>query len=157
MHNCRTVTTIKPQLGTLTTSDGYPLTIADLPGLVEGAHDNVGMGHKFLQHVERTRALLYVIDINGFQLSRRHAVRDAYSSLQLLVEELEKYCPGLAHQRKAVLVLNKMDSPLAVEKAVMFQAALATLSPVQLSCVVKCSAISSCGTEALKLVLLDLL
>lgn len=151
------VTTVKPQLGTLVRSDGRPLTLADLPGLVEGAHDNVGMGHRFLQHIERTRTLLYVVDVNGFQLSSRHPPRDAYSSLQLLVEELERYCPGLAHQRDAVLVLNKMDSTLAAEKAAVFQEELARESPVRLTCVVKCSALTSSGTKQLQQILLDLL
>lgn len=153
-----TVTTIKPQLGTLARENGEPpLTLADLPGLVEGAHDNVGMGHKFLQHVERTKALLYVIDINGFQLSSRHPPRDAYSSLHLLVEELEMYRPGLAHNREGVLVINKMDSPLATKKAAVFQKQLDSESPVSLSCVVQCSAITSSGILPLKHILLDLL
>ena len=151
------VTTIQPQLGTLRRPDGGCLTLADLPGLVEGAHDNIGMGHKFLRHIERTRALLYVVDVNGFQLSDRHSPRDAYASLQLLVQELELYCPGLAHQRSAILVLNKMDSPAASEKAAVFQQQLARSTPVGLSCVVKCSARETTGLVQLKQVVLDLL
>ncbi len=152
------VTTVQPQLGTLLRRDGSKLMLADLPGLVEGAHVNVGMGHKFLRHIERTQALMYVVDVNGFQLSARHAPRDAYTSLELLVEELELYCPGLAHHRPAILALNKMDSPGATDKAGVFLDKLASGSPpVSLSCVVKCSAATGTGLQHLQHVLLDLL
>ena len=151
------VTTVQPQLGTLFQEDGRGLVLADLPGLVEGAHENVGMGHKFLRHIERTRGLLYVVDVNGFQLSPRHAPRDAHASLRLLVEELELYCPGLALQRPAILALNKMDSPQAEEKATEFLQQLVTHCPINLSCVVKCSARETSGLLKLKQVLLDLL
>lgn len=152
------VTTVQPQLGTLLRRNGGHVTLADLPGLVEGAHENVGMGHKFLRHIERTRALLYVVDVNGFQLSARHAPRDAYTSLELLVEELELYCPGLALHRPAILALNKMDSPGAADKAGAFLEKLRRgQPPVSLSCVVKCSAATDTGLQHLKHVLLDLL
>lgn len=149
-------TTLYPQLGTVSDgSDG--LTIADLPGLVEGAHKNVGRGHKFLQHIERTRALLYVVDITGFQLSRRHPVLDPYSTIQVLAEELELYCPGLAHSRKAILALNKMDTPQANERLSLLLQQLQEKSHVEFHTIIGCSALNKTGTEAIKNILFKLL
>ncbi|XP_063856390.1 GTPase Obg-like [Scylla paramamosain] len=65
-------TTLQPTLGVVEYSDMWWLTIADLPRLIEGAWANVGMGHRFLRHVERTHFLLFVVDINGFRLSPKH-------------------------------------------------------------------------------------
>jgi GTP-binding protein len=124
--------------------------IADLPGLVEGAHRNVGRGHKFLQHIERTRALLYVLDIGGFQLSRRHSMLDPYSALQVLVSELELYCPGLAHSRQAILALNKMDTPQAHNNFEILLQQLKESSPVEFHSIIGCSALNRTGTEAIK-------
>lgn len=58
--------------------------MADLPGLIEGASQNVGLGHRFLRHVERTRLLLFVIDIRGFQLDPQSHYRNAFETLVLL-------------------------------------------------------------------------
>ena len=62
-------TTIRPKVGVLEFPDYFQLRIADIPGLIEGAHLNLGMGHNFLRHIERTKLLLFVVDISGFQLS----------------------------------------------------------------------------------------
>lgn len=78
------VTTIRPNVGIIEYKDFRQITVADLPGLIEGAHANIGMGHKFLKHVERTKLLLLVVDINGFQLSPRHTPRTCLENILLL-------------------------------------------------------------------------
>src|SRR5690606_13569001 len=60
-------TTIKPNLGVVETEDDRSFVIADLPGLIEGAHMGVGLGHQFLRHVERTRVIVHVIDMSGME------------------------------------------------------------------------------------------
>lgn len=80
----QTVTTLKPTLGITEFPDGRRITIADLPGLIEGAWANIGMGHNFLRHVERTQLLLFVVDVNGFRLSPKHPHRSAVENVLLL-------------------------------------------------------------------------
>ncbi|XP_065356747.1 GTP-binding protein 10 homolog [Calliphora vicina] len=101
-------TTIRPQIGTVNYSDLRSITIADLPGLIEGAHANFGMGHKFLKHIERTRLLLFMVDVFGFQLSAKHEKRDCIQNIFALNKELELYDPTLL-EKPCVLLLNKMD------------------------------------------------
>ncbi len=94
-------TTITPQLGVLHLADGEPCTIADIPGLIEGAHSGQGLGHKFLRHIERTGLLLHLIDSSGFE----HDPLEAY---HILEEELGAYAPELLTRPRYVL-LNKVD------------------------------------------------
>uniref|UniRef100_A0ACB8FVP5 GTP-binding protein 10 n=2 Tax=Sphaerodactylus townsendi TaxID=933632 RepID=A0ACB8FVP5_9SAUR len=103
-------TTIKPELGTVVYADHKQITVADLPGLIEGAHANKGRGHKFLKHVERTKQLLFVVDISGFQLSPNSPFRTAFETILLLAKELELYKEEL-RAKPALLVVNKMDLP----------------------------------------------
>lgn len=79
-----TVTTIRPNIGVMSYDDLRTISMADLPGLIEGAHCNVGMGHRFLRHVERTRLLLLVVDINGFQLNPKYMYRSCLDTVVLL-------------------------------------------------------------------------
>ena len=81
--------------------------MADLPGLIEGAHVNIGLGHKFLKHVERTLCNVFVIDIEGFQLNPSSAHRSALETLILLNKELEMYNPDLVTKPSLCLV-NKV-------------------------------------------------
>ena len=101
-------TTIKPNLGHVRyEEDSREITLADLPGLIEGAHINLGMGHRFLRHVERTRCLLFVIDVGGFQLNPQSAHRNAFETIVLLNRELELYNPDLL-SIPAICLINKV-------------------------------------------------
>jgi GTP-binding protein len=99
-------TTINPIIGTLSFEDYTSVRIADIPGLIEGAHEGVGLGHDFLRHVERSSFLLYVLDMAG--VDGRDPVKD-YRNLR---RELKLYNEDLL-RRPALTVANKMDLPEA--------------------------------------------
>ena len=101
-------TTLHPQIGTVIFDDGRSFTIADLPGLIEGSHVKMGLGSRFLKHTLRSKILLFVIDINGFQLELRSPLRSAFDSIVFLTKELEIFEPSLLH-KPAVLAVNKID------------------------------------------------
>ncbi|KAJ9573958.1 hypothetical protein L9F63_008648, partial [Diploptera punctata] len=101
-------TTLKPQIGILEYPDRRQISMADLPGLIEGAYRNIGMGHSFLKHIERTKLLLLVADINGFQLGPFHIGRSCIDTVVLLNKELELYKEHLLN-KPAMLVVSKMD------------------------------------------------
>jgi GTP-binding protein len=92
-------TTLQPVLGTVESPDGRQLTVADVPGLIEGASQGVGLGHEFLAHLERARLLLHVIDA---------AAGDPAEQFRQIDHELAEYGAGLDERRQAV-VLNKVD------------------------------------------------
>ncbi|GFR08311.1 GTP-binding protein 10 [Trichonephila clavata] len=77
-------TTIAPNIGMLCYDDFRKISAADLPGLIEGAHMNYGMGHKFLKHCVRTKILLFVVDIDGFRLNPNTPHRTAFETVMLL-------------------------------------------------------------------------
>ncbi|KAK9879465.1 hypothetical protein WA026_006535 [Henosepilachna vigintioctopunctata] len=108
-------TTVRPHLGMILFKDERQISMADLPGLIEGAHLNKGMGHKFLKHVERTELLLLIVDINGFQLSPQYPHRTCLDTVVLLNKELELYKPHLV-DKPSLLLINKMDSDGAQDK-----------------------------------------
>ena len=95
-------TTIEPNLGVVKTKNGNSFVIADIPGIIEGASEGVGLGIQFLRHVERTRLLLHVIDISGTE--GRNPVEDYYT----INDELKKYSEKLS-TRKQIIVANKID------------------------------------------------
>ncbi|CAF0865040.1 unnamed protein product [Adineta steineri] len=101
-------TTLHPQIGTVVFDDGRSFSIADLPGLIEGSHIKMGLGSRFLKHTLRSKILLFVIDINGFQLEIRSPLRSAFDSIVFLTKELELYEPSLLH-KPAILAINKID------------------------------------------------
>ncbi|XP_013139350.1 PREDICTED: GTP-binding protein 10 homolog [Papilio polytes] len=101
-------TTIKPNKGIIQYEDLRQISMADLPGLIEGAHINIGLGHKFLKHVERTKLLLFIADVEGFRLSPKHTKRSCLETVLLLNKELELYDPELLN-KPAILAINKMD------------------------------------------------
>ena len=92
-------TTLAPVLGTVDGPDGRQLTVADVPGLIEGASEGIGLGHAFLAHLERTRLLVHVIDASEDDLVARFRTID---------EELTRYGAGL-EERRQIVVLNKVD------------------------------------------------
>jgi GTP-binding protein len=92
-------TTLEPQLGVLQFKYQDPCIIADIPGLIEGAHDGAGLGHTFLRHIERTRILLHVIDVSA---------DDVQTDFQVIENELRSYREDLL-DRTQILVLNKKD------------------------------------------------
>ena len=95
-------TTIEPNLGVVKTEHGDSFVIADIPGIIEGASEGVGLGIQFLRHVERTRLLLHVIDVSGVE--GRNPVQDFYT----INEELKTYSEKLS-ERKQIIVANKID------------------------------------------------
>lgn len=95
-------TTINPNLGVVKTEYGESFVIADIPGIIEGASDGIGLGIQFLRHVERTRLLLHLIDVSGTE--GRNPVEDFYA----INKELQKYSEKLAN-RKQIIVATKMD------------------------------------------------
>ncbi|XP_067305785.1 GTP-binding protein 10 [Pseudorasbora parva] len=105
-------TTLRPEIGKIMYDDHKQISVADLPGLIEGAHVNKGMGHKFLKHVERTKQLMFVVDVCGFQLASNTPFRSAFETVLLLTKELELYKEELL-DKPAILVINKMDLPEA--------------------------------------------
>jgi GTPase len=92
-------TTLQPVLGTADSPDGRQLTVADVPGLIEGASQGVGLGHEFLAHLERARLLLHVIDA---------AAGEPVAHFRQIDRELAEYGAGL-DERRQVVVLNKID------------------------------------------------
>lgn len=107
-------TTLSPNLGVVDVGDYRSFVVADLPGLIEGAHEGVGLGHQFLRHVERTRLILHVIDMAGSE------GRDPYEDYVAINKELQLYNEKLA-DRPHIIVANKMDLPEAAEKLAEFQ------------------------------------
>jgi GTPase len=95
-------TTIFPNLGVLEFDNQKRLTLADIPGLIEGASEGKGLGHRFLKHVERTRFLLHLID--GSSLPKENPLKDFY----LLQEELNRYNPSITKKEQMILI-NKTD------------------------------------------------
>jgi GTP-binding protein len=92
-------TTLAPVLGTVDSPDGRQLTVADVPGLIEGASEGIGLGHEFLAHLERARLLVHVIDV---------AEGDPVERFEIIGRELAEYGAGL-DERPQVVVLNKID------------------------------------------------
>jgi len=107
-------TTLSPNLGVVDVGDFRSFVMADLPGLIEGAHEGVGLGHQFLRHVERTRLILHVIDMSGSE------GRDPYQDYLTINHELRQYNEKLS-LRPQIVVANKMDLPQAEENLRLFK------------------------------------
>lgn len=100
-------TTLHPQVGIVEYPDWYRLTLCDVPGLVAGAHRNVGLGHAFLRHIRRCAVLVLLLDMAGTDN------RPPWEDYAQLLNELELYDPALL-ERPRLIVANKMDEPAAV-------------------------------------------
>lgn len=101
-------TTLQPNLGVVKVEDEKSFVIADIPGLIEGASDGIGLGHEFLRHVERTRVLVHILDASGIE--GRDPVEDYYT----IMDELIEYNPKL-EEKPQIIVANKTDLPGADE------------------------------------------
>ena len=107
-------TTLSPNIGVVKLKDGRTFTIADLPGLIEGASVGVGLGHKFLRHASRTKIIAHVIDMGSEE--GRNPIED----YELIIKELEKYDSKLLRKTE-IIIANKMDLPDAQENLKLFK------------------------------------
>jgi len=107
-------TTLHPQIGIVEYDDYVRLTVCDVPGLIEGAHKNVGLGHSFLRHIQRCKILVILLDMAG---TDNRAPWDDYKNL---LTELELYDPSLV-ERPRLVVANKMDEAVAEENLKKFK------------------------------------
>lgn len=107
-------TTLTPNLGVVAVDDERSFVMADLPGLIEGAHQGAGLGHQFLRHIERTRIVVHVVDIAAIE------GRDPYEDWLKINHELENYQVNLL-ERYQIIAANKIDLPGAQENLETFR------------------------------------
>lgn len=119
-------TTLTPNIGMVIHDWGEPFAVADIPGLIEGAHEGTGLGIQFLKHVERNKFLLHLIDASAID------PEDPLYAYRTLNRELALYSDTLA-EKEQLVVLNKMDLPEAPEKADLFQNALGKANVFRIS------------------------
>jgi GTP-binding protein len=119
-------TTLHPQIGIVEYADFHRLTVCDVPGLIEGAHKNVGLGHKFLRHIERCKILVLLLDMAG---TDNRAPWDDYKQL---LNELKFYDPALL-DRPRLVVANKMDEPVAGKNLKQFKKKIRKVLPLPIS------------------------
>jgi GTP-binding protein len=137
-------TTLTPVLGVVKTGFGEPFVVADIPGLIEGAHNGAGLGIKFLKHIERTKILVHLIDASIIDPDM------PLKDYQIINNELSGYSQKLA-QKHQIVVLNKIDIPGAIDLAKEFCRALKTEDAL---CI---SAVSGDGIDQLLIKLIKLL
>ena len=118
-------TTLNPIVGTVVYDDFAKVRVADVPGIIEGASKGVGLGHAFLRHLERARALVYVIDLAG-------DAREPWTDYQVLRREVDAYSVELA-ERPTIVVANKVDVPEARANLDRFVAETG-VTPILVSC-----------------------
>jgi GTP-binding protein len=107
-------TTLHPQIGIVEYEDWRRLTVCDVPGLIEGAHQNVGLGHAFLRHIQRCKIIVLLLDMAGTD------ARNPWDDYKQLLTELELYDPAML-QKPIYVVANKMDDPAAEENLKKFK------------------------------------
>lgn len=108
-------TTLEPNLGVVDLGDFKTLVVADIPGLIEGAHTGAGLGDRFLRHVERTKVLLHLVDVSGL-------AQDPIADYQTVSHELEAYSPEVAAKPKIAVAtkLDALDDPTRLEEFEQF-------------------------------------
>jgi len=121
-------TTLRPSIGVIEYAEIYEkLTIADIPGLIEGAHENKGLGHRFLRHIERCKILIYIVDMAGTD------GRDPREDFQHLKDELALYSPDLP-EKPSIVIANKMDEDAAAPNLKAFKRKFRKQPVVPASC-----------------------
>ena len=96
-------TTLQPNLGVVTLGDDRSFVVADVPGLIKGAHEGHGLGHQFLRHIERTKVLVHLVDVSGA------SGRDPVEDFDTILDELRLFSPAVA-AKPQIVVANKMDA-----------------------------------------------
>ena len=119
-------TTLIPNLGVVQTDWGKPFVVADIPGLIEGAHEGTGLGIQFLRHIERTRILIHMIDGTTIEPDNPTA------SYTIVNRELEQYSEALA-QKTQIVVINKLDVPGTKKAVDQVEAVLKPIKVFQIS------------------------
>jgi GTP-binding protein len=119
-------TTLHPQIGIVEYADWKRLTVCDVPGLIEGAHKNVGLGHKFLRHIQRCKILVLLLDMAGTDN------RKPWDDYKQLLSELELYDPALLEKPRLV-VANKMDEAVAEKNLKQFKTKIKKVSLLPIS------------------------
>ena len=137
-------TTLTPNLGVVQPENGESFVVADIPGLIEGAHQGAGLGIRFLRHIERTRILIHLVDAAAID------VNDPMKAYRAINREIGLYSRELS-KRPQVVVLNKLDLPEAQTAAEAFKAAAGDID------VLLISAVTGKGTRALKSRLAEIL
>lgn len=107
-------TTLTPNLGVVKTKDNRSFVMADLPGLIEGASEGIGLGDKFLRHIERTKVIAHVVDMSASE------GRDPFDDFQTINKELEKFSSKLI-KKPMIVIANKMDMPSSTENLSKFK------------------------------------
>ena len=129
-------TTLSPNLGVVRPGWGEPFVVADIPGLIEGAHDGAGLGTRFLRHIERTRILIHLIDVSEIDK------KDPLKSFRIINSELALHNKELM-KKPQIIALNKLDLPGSPELAASFEAGLPGKT------ILRISALSGKGTDIL--------
>ena len=137
-------TTLNPNLGVVKTKDGRSYTVADLPGLIEGASKGDGLGDKFLKHIERTRVIAHVIDMSGIE------ERDPYEDYIKIEKELKDFDERLL-KKESLIIANKMDMESSKENLSIFK------EKVKDKMIFEVSALNSEGRDPVLIYIADLL
>ncbi|MGE0201337.1 MAG: GTPase ObgE [Candidatus Melainabacteria bacterium] len=136
-------TTLVPNLGVVQPETGQPFVMADIPGLVEGASEGIGLGHEFLRHVERTRVLIHLVD----GTTEAEVPGSAWANFELINSELRKYSATLAGKQQ-IVVLSKLDA-LLDEQVALLRSEFARRHAVPESGILAISSVARTGLDAL--------